>query len=203
MAPLGKVHDQRLRSEAWRYPSYGGSSQVGRSTMTSPMPFSIVVFCAFIFGATLGADWTRTALTCTVIFTISTSAFFLRTSTDYSVLIYRGDATTERNVYGGALQLIRAIEAFAPPGAGSIAFWFAPKPGNHWLLSSVQSPYLDGLSRIGPNPPTVDQSLLAELGQRQNLVILGITPDEVAADITALRRAGVQLIQLTSSVYPR
>jgi hypothetical protein len=176
----------------------------GTGTLYNGIPYAlfIVIFVAFLGASALGVERAMPALVCTLALAIAIPAFFLRTSTDYSVLVYRGDAATERDVYGGALNLIRAVEASSPPSAGSLAFWYAPKPGNHWLLSSVQSTYLDGFTRMLPNPPTVDRTLLTKLGQQQNLVILALTPDEVAADVADLRHAGVFLRPLASSVYP-
>jgi hypothetical protein len=110
----------------------------------------------------------------------------------YPHAIVRGDANkTEWDVYRLSLEFQRDIAERVPPDR-SLGFWYDGRETD-WL-NSVQATFLWGYSRVmppeGPGMPELTSEIAASVLQREYLVLLATTREELAAGEAALCSLG-------------
>jgi hypothetical protein len=172
---------------------------VNRAYDEIPYTVFILLFVLFIASLTLRIRYAAIALACLLAFTVTIPGLFFRVSY-YGELESKDGSIDGHDAFSGALEFTNQIEKVAPPSLGSLAFWFAQEPYNHWILGSVQSIYLYR-GRPSIEPPIVNDALRTELAQKKALVILGLTPDEVSYLLSALHYGGIRTHTLAASVY--
>jgi hypothetical protein len=165
-----------------------------------PLAGYIMIGIALVLGALLSNRFPALGLVSALLAASMLPGFFYRDSGSgvYENLQDKENAAMQRDAYLGAIELIHAVERYAPPSKGSISFWYDNK--SHPLIG-IQSTYLFGYSRV-PGPfAVVDADVKSFLATKAVLVLLGLSEAELQEARQSLDKADVKVSVLKGGRY--
>lgn len=122
---------------------------------------------------------------------VSMPLAFYHSSEDFVALHSGEQAAVEWDVYRASIDFEREIGRIFVPQENKIKFWYDQSLPHHGGIGAVQSIYLWGFSRV-PKMPTVDADFRKRIVNARQLVLMGMTAEEVDRGLSALSTAGIE-----------
>jgi hypothetical protein len=167
----------------WLYPSALTSAEA-----TLVMGVWIVASVALVVLSLVRAP--RARFGAVALFLLAAPGPFYNSAEDYIDLHSTSHRAMEWDLYHASIELQQIVGAHVKPELNRTRFWYNSELPGHSALSSLQSTYLWGFTRI-PDMPAIGDTFTRNIQGARHLVLLGADHRETAAGLAALSNAGI------------